>query len=54
MIGAIIFVILLGAGVFKMVYDHQIYKDLEKIRSFQKNICEYSGLRTVESYEEPE
>jgi hypothetical protein len=35
MIGAIIFVILLGAGVFKMVYDHQIYKDLGKIKFYQ-------------------
>jgi len=51
MIGAFIFIILLGAGIFKMVYDHQICKDLEKIRFYQENICQYSGLRTVESYE---
>lgn len=38
MIGAIIFVILLGTGVFKMAYDHQIAKDLQKIRSYQSNI----------------
>jgi hypothetical protein len=38
MIGAIIFVILLGAGVFKMVYDHQIVKDLQKIRSFEDDL----------------
>ena len=38
MIGAIIFTILLGAGIFKMAYDHQIAKDLQKIRSYQLNI----------------
>lgn len=40
MIGAIIFLMLVGAGVFKMVYDHQIYKDMEKIRSFQNKTNE--------------
>jgi hypothetical protein len=40
MIGAIIFLMLIGAGVFKMVYDHQIYKDLEKIRQFQNKTNE--------------
>jgi hypothetical protein len=38
MIGAMLFVIVIAAGVFKMVYDHQIFKDTEKIRSYKNNI----------------
>lgn len=38
MIGAMLFIIVIAAGVFKMVYDHQIFKDTEKIRSYQNNI----------------
>ena len=38
MIGAMLFVLVLISGVFKMVYDHQIFKDLEKIKLYQNNI----------------
>lgn len=37
MIGAALFVSVVGLGVFKMVYDHQIFKDMEKIKSYQND-----------------
>ena len=38
MILSMLFVIMVTAGVFKMAYDHQIYKDLNKIKIYgQKN-----------------
>lgn len=38
MILSMLFVIIIAAGVFKMAYDHQIYKDLNKIKIYgQKN-----------------
>lgn len=37
MIGAALFVSVVALGVFKMVYDHQIFKDIEKIKSYQKD-----------------
>jgi hypothetical protein len=40
MVAAIIFVMLVGLGVFKMVYDHQIFKDMEKIRQFHNKTKE--------------
>ena len=40
MILSMLFVIIVAAGIFKMVYDHQIYKDLEKIRQFQNKTNE--------------
>jgi hypothetical protein len=38
MIGAIIFVIVLCSLIFKMVYDHQLAKDLQKIREYGQKI----------------
>lgn len=34
MIGAIVFLIVVSVGVFKMVYDHQIFKDINKIKLY--------------------
>lgn len=34
MIGAITFLVVLSAIIFKMVYDHQLVKDLQKIESY--------------------
>lgn len=37
MIGSIVFLILLGSVIFKMVYDHQMFKDMEKIKLYQND-----------------
>lgn len=37
MIGSIVFLIILGSVIFKMVYDHQVFKDIEKIKSYQND-----------------
>lgn len=38
MIGSIIFLLVVTGSVLTMVYDHQIYKDLNKIKIYgQKN-----------------
>lgn len=34
MIGSIIFLMILAAGVFKMVYDHQLIKDKIKMTKY--------------------
>lgn len=34
MIGAIIFLVVLSIIIFKMVYDHQLVKDLQKIETY--------------------
>lgn len=44
MIGAIIFLIVVASGVFKMVYDHQLIKDQIKIAQY--------GQKTEETIEE--
>lgn len=38
MIGSIVFLIVLGSVIFKMVYDHQMFKDVEKIKLYQSDI----------------
>jgi hypothetical protein len=38
MIGAIIFVVVVCSLVSKMVYDHQLAKDLQKIREYGQKI----------------
>ena len=40
MILSMLFVIMVTAGVFKMAYDHQIYKDLNKIKIYGQKIQE--------------
>lgn len=34
MIGSIVFLSVLAAVIFKMVYDHQLYKDINKIKEY--------------------
>jgi len=34
MIGAITFLVVLSVIIFKMVYDHQLVKDLQKIETY--------------------
>lgn len=38
MIGAIMFITLVSSLIFKMVYDHQLAKDLQKIREYGQDI----------------
>jgi len=40
MIGSIIFLMILAAGIFKMVYDHQLIKDRLKILKHGQEIEE--------------
>lgn len=38
MIGAFMFVTIVCSIIFKMVYDHQLVKDLQKIREYGQDI----------------